>query len=415
MTRHLARLAALVSLLLGLAIQAAVPPAGPDTLLRTSDGIEGLADAAGNAQGGFALLTSRFLFPETRYQLRLQHYAANGTALGPPQRVSESATVQEDFGALAMNASGSSVAVWRSTESFTAFQVLARRYAAGGSAAGAAFEVARIADIEGVPAVAIGADGRFVVVWQSVYRVALTPGDQGAVLLLNYLWARPYHADGTPQGGARLVHVKGGFATGIDSPGVALDAQGNFTVAWYDIAPSRRQIMARRYLASGNARGLAYVAAEGVSAVAPGRTPIAMNPDGRHLLAWPAHNGLPYSDVYARRYPAQGAPVAAPLRLNSHTDNAQQEPALAMRAAGDWAAVWSSNNQDGDVDALNIYGQRYAADDTPVGGEFRANAHTAGVQYNPRVLMDAQGGLTVIWSGAGAGGDGFHMHRFAPP
>lgn len=128
---------------------------------------------------------------------------------------------------------------------------------------------------------------------------------------------------------------------------------------------------------------------------------------GSYVVTW-AQETAPAgpSDVYARRHAADGTPLGAAFRVNSHLPGDQSRPALGMnRYSGDFVIVWQSNAQDGD--AYGIYGQRYAADGTPLGGEFRVNARTEGDQSQPTVGMDHNGAFVVAFAGDtnGAGSD----------
>jgi len=62
-----------------------------------------------------------------------------------------------------------------------------------------------------------------------------------------------------------------------------------------------------------------------------------------------------------------------------------------MDADGDFVVSWTSSGQDGS--GSGIYAQRYTADGTRAGDEFRVNTETAGSQLNPNIVMDADGDL----------------------
>ena len=63
---------------------------------------------------------------------------------------------------------------------------------------------------------------------------------------------------------------------------------------------------------------------------------------------------------------------------------------------GGFVVTWSSDGQDGS--GYGIYGQRYAADGTPVGSEFRANTFTSSDQAYSSVTALNDGGFVVTWS-----------------
>ena len=62
---------------------------------------------------------------------------------------------------------------------------------------------------------------------------------------------------------------------------------------------------------------------------------------------------------------------------------------------GGFVVVWRSSGQDGSGEG--VYGQRFATDGTPAGGEFRVNEGTPGSQYQPDVIGLAGGGFVVAW------------------
>uniref|UniRef100_UPI0032DE5E6A hypothetical protein n=1 Tax=Azospirillum argentinense TaxID=2970906 RepID=UPI0032DE5E6A len=63
---------------------------------------------------------------------------------------------------------------------------------------------------------------------------------------------------------------------------------------------------------------------------------------------------------------------------------------------GGYLIAWQSEGQDGSV--WGTHGQRFAADGTRVGGEFRVNAGTPDNQYLPSMAGLADGGFVVTWT-----------------
>src|SRR5207237_7376908 len=114
---------------------------------------------------------------------------------------------------------------------------------------------------------------------------------------------------------------------------------------------------------------------------------VAMDAAGDFVVAW-VSNGQDgdFHGVYAQRYSSAGTPQGDEFRVNSFTTSSQSEPAVAMDAAGDFVIVWSGYGQDGDFSG--IFGQRYRADGTPQGGEFLVTTVTSGGQTFPAGAMD---------------------------
>ena len=72
-------------------------------------------------------------------------------------------------------------------------------------------------------------------------------------------------------------------------------------------------------------------------------------------------------------------------------------PSVAADAAGGFIVVWASDEQDGS--AGGVFGQRFGAAGSPQGDEFRVNVATLGVQREPAIAADADGGFLVTWQG----------------
>jgi hypothetical protein len=127
--------------------------------------------------------------------------------------------------------------------------------------------------------------------------------------------------------------------------------------------------------------------------------------DGGHLVVWEAAAGGGNPDtsgfgVYAQRYDALGAKVGAPVLANTTTNYDQQFTSAAGLNDGSWVVTWSSINQDGS--GYGVYGQRFAADGSKAGGEFRINQTTANNQLEATVSELANGGFVVSWNGGNA-------------
>ena len=147
---------------------------------------------------------------------------------------------------------------------------------------------------QSAPRVATAASGDFAVVW--VEEVDGTPA----------IFLRLFAADGTPKGARIRVSAQGGAAA--TAPAIASDALGNLVVVWQQ-APEDVEdgfdVLARRYSASGAARG----SAQRVHASAAGdqtAPSVAANSAGDFAVAWESSGGSALSSGAAGRI-AQGA------------------------------------------------------------------------------------------------------------
>src|SRR5262249_34562695 len=139
---------------------------------------------------------------------------------------------------------------------------------------------------------------------------------------------------------------------------------------------------------------------------------VAMDAQGNYVVAWHSQDqdGSQFG-IYAQRYNATGAPLGGEFRVNTYTINNQILPEVAMDAAGDFVVAWESYGQDGEgISYSNVYAQRYDAAGTAVGVEFRVNTFTTNSQANPAVAMDAVGNFVIAWQSLGQDGSQFGIY-----
>jgi VCBS repeat-containing protein len=85
--------------------------------------------------------------------------------------------------------------------------------------------------------------------------------------------------------------------------------------------------------------------------------------------------------------------------VNSTNLDIQRDPAVAATDDGGFVVVWEARNQDnpGDFD-FGVFGQRFSATATPLGGEFQVNAgNISATQFNPAVTGLPGGGFAVAF------------------
>ncbi|WP_293372535.1 hypothetical protein [Nevskia sp.] len=123
---------------------------------------------------------------------------------------------------------------------------------------------------------------------------------------------------------------------------------------------------------------------------------VARAPDGRFVIAWESEvDDRGASDIFARRFAADGTPLGPQFRVNRFRANRQVFPAIAINASGAFVIAWQSNGQDSL--ALNAYAQRYAADGTPVDNEFRVNNGVRDILVKVSVALDDAGNAIFVW------------------
>jgi hypothetical protein len=191
---------------------------------------------------------------------------------------------------------------------------------------------------------------------------------------------------------------------------VAMDANGNYVITW----ASQNQdgngygVYAQRFNAQGVPQGQEFRANTTTNQDQMYST-VAMDAGGDFVITWSSQNqdGQGWG-VYGQRYNAQGVAQGQEFRINTTTANDQMYSSVAMDSVGNFVVVWASNNQDGN--GWGVYGQRYAADGTPLGGEFRVNTTTQSDQNYPTIAMNGTGAFVVVWASHGQDGNGWGVY-----
>lgn len=141
----------------------------------------------------------------------------------------------------------------------------------------------------------------------------------------------------------------------------------------------------------------------------------AVAPSGGSLVVWQsAGSGGQDSDIFARAFGPDGAPLGPEFLVNSVLPECQQAPQVAAAPDGTFTVVWQSEGQDGD--GWGVFARRFAAGGAPLTAEVQVNSTTAGDQQAPRVVHDAAGNFVVAWESFGQDGDGWSAvgRRFGP-
>jgi len=94
--------------------------------------------------------------------------------------------------------------------------------------------------------------------------------------------------------------------------------------------------------------------------------------------------------IVTPRNDVRTAPTAGEIRANTHTADEQRYPAIAVLADGGSVVTWHSRLQDGN--GYGVYGQRFDAAGSAVGGEFKVNTHVPLDQVLSRVTALPDGG-----------------------
>ena len=157
-----------------------------------------------------------------------------------------------------------------------------------------------------------------------------------------------------------------------------MDAAGDFVIAWQEADGSDFGIHAQKFVAANGFAGNGEFIANTVTADKQIFPSVAMDAAGDFVIAWQdfGHDGSGYG-VYARRFNAAGVAQGAETLVNQTTINWQISPEVSMDAAtGDYAVSWTTFGEPGASTVYSVYARTFSASGAATSSEFRVNANT---------------------------------------
>jgi hypothetical protein len=246
-------------------------------------------------------------------------------------------------------------------------------------------------------------DGRFVVTWHSYYL-------DRPIFSYFAIWTRLYTATGEPV--EDFVYDNDNGLWLVPRPSIAALTTGGFVEAWQNYplrSPARGNDFGQRFTADGTLSGDEF-RANTFTRENQDEPAVAGLTAGRFVIVW---QSVPQDGsgigVYAQRYTANGTRAGREFRVNSTTNLSQFDPAVAGLNDGGFIVTWTSQ-QDGSESG--IYGQRYSAGGAKVGSEFRVNNVIAGLQENPAIASLEDGGFVITWTSPDEADTGIFGRRY---
>jgi hypothetical protein len=193
------------------------------------------------------------------------------------------------------------------------------------------------------PAVAMNADGDFVIVWQA--REGTLGGERLDV------FAAVYSASGSPRIPAFRVNQQ----TGLDQmyPSVGMDGEGRFVVAWYTwdeagITPTDVDNVSMRAFLPDGTPATDEVQVNTWTDGPHFRVQVGINDSGALVISW-ANDGQDgdLTGVFAQLGDSGGNLLATPpFGVNSVTSDSQDNPHPGISGSGDFVIAWESKGQE---------------------------------------------------------------------
>ena len=316
-----------------------------------------------------------------------QRYDSVGAVQGPEFQVNTHTTGNQSYPSVAMDPAGDFVVVWESNgQDGSGKGVFGQRYDGTGAAQGGEFQVNTTTSAQQYqPTVAMDGSGNFVVAWTSY------PDGGGYGI-----FAQRYDSGGVAQGGEIPVNT---FTSGNQfHPSVAMDASGDFVVAWDGrvqgpgSSSAYYGVAGQWFNSSGAKQGPEIVASTTI-----GNNPsVGLDASGNFVVVWVSDDQL---TVNAQRYSSASAPVGTQIQVNQFAAGVQKQPSVTMDPTGSFAVAWNANNY--------VVAQRFGSGANLVGSQFQLNTFTGGVSVHPSIAMNPSGTFVVAWSSMYEDGSGY--------
>jgi hypothetical protein len=178
-------------------------------------------------------------------------------------------------------------------------------------------------------------------------------------------------------------------------------SNGGFVITWHGKgADDDYAILAQQYDSSATKVG-------GEFRVNSATTNFQLNPhvkpfsNGGYVVAWnSSFQDGSLAGIYAQLYDNAGTKVGSEFKVNTHNTENQIYARIAVFANNKFMITWQSENQDGSD--YGVYAQRYLANGTADGSEFKINDYTTGEQWHGDIAaFDNNQGYVVTYTSEG--------------
>jgi VCBS repeat-containing protein len=329
-----------------------------------------------------------------------QRYDGSGNAAGDEFRINTYTLSEQSFSSVAGLTDGGFVATWASSgQDGSGYGIYCQRYDASGNAVGAEFRINTYTPSWQIFSSVAGlTDGGFVATWSS----AGQDGSSGGI------YGQRYDASGNAVGAEFRINTYTPSDQTFSS--VAGLTDGGFVATWTSFGQDGGStgVYGQRYDASGGAVGAefrinTYTPSEQALSSVAGLT------DGGFVATWSSF-GQDGSGrgIYGQRYDVSGNAVGDEFRINTYTPSEQSSSSVAGLTDGGFVVTWESFSQDGE--AGGVYGQRYDANGSAVGGEFLVNTTISGDQFFSEVIGLSGGGFAISWNAIQPGSDYYDVY-----
>ena len=206
------------------------------------------------------------------------------------------------------------------------------------------------------------------------------------------IWSNRYTASTDSWSGA--ARIESNTAGNAIEPQIAIDDGGNAVVVWqqYDDVADRYDIWSNRYTASTGLWGTAEMIETDNSGWTYMTPQVAVDANGNAIAVWHQSNGT-RTNIWTNRYTASTGLWGTAAMIETDNAGDANNPQIAVDANGNAVAVWHQH----DGTRTNIWSNRYSASTGLWGTAALIETDDTGNANDPQVAVDANGNAMAVW------------------
>jgi hypothetical protein len=287
--------------------------------------------------------------------------------------------------ALAMDAEGNFVVVWSSYgQDDSSNGIFGQRFDPNCIPIGSEFQInTTTTGNQTEPAVAMDAAGNFIVTWQG-------PGPNE-----EDIFARCFNSSGQPMGQEFLVnsHTKNRQLY----PSIATSNTGKFIIVWenndVDSGNNKISVSSQLYNFPDIKVGSEFtVDNKQYDCRYPN---VAINESGNFVVVWMQDRTA--NSIMARLYSTDGNPKTEPFEVTTTRFSSTTCPSVEMSPDGHFVITWDGDPNSASND--DIHARLYQPDGTSASEQLVVNITQEGAQQWPQVAMNNKGEFVIVWEG----------------
>ncbi|MBD3384612.1 T9SS type A sorting domain-containing protein [candidate division KSB1 bacterium] len=345
----------------------------------------------------------------TQKDICLQRLNASLDTQDDVQRVNVVSAGNQESPVVAMNRSGNTVVIWAHySHPDSMYDIMGQLYSAAGPVGDNFLVNSHISHSQTAPSVAMAADGRFIVVWESWFQ---DDGDRG-------IYGQRFDANANRVGDEFRINSTTAFSQA--RPRVAYTEEGKFVVIWESwnqdsATPSGYGVFGQLFDAEAQKLGKEFRINTYSNDYQWFGDVVAFD-DGGFGVVWCSwEQDGDDGGIYLQLFNAAANRVGVEIPVNKTTQHYQWLPRIAKTADDDFAVIWSSWKQDGSREG--VYSRFFNRRGDAKSFETRINLTTESYQWEPVMVATGENEIAAVWSAWGQFSENYDIigRIFSPP